>query len=215
MTITISNLEVADNALSGTVVGALTAMDDKGTVIPCNFMLTKQAAGYFGISTDNLVTAWEGSIKPGNYPVTVWANGINTRFREHAKFTINVTAVEPPPGPVPTGIKFNPVKTSLRDNAVAGTLVATFSVSTSDGSPFSGTLAASPASTVAVAGTTRLVLARSLNSADDGSQQWGVIASQNGVSASGFIQVQVTANAPPPAPPPAPPVSRSAAPNAR
>ena len=205
MTITISNLEVADNALSGTVVGALTAMDDKGTVIPCNFMLTKQAAGYFGISTDNLVTAWEGSIKPGNYPVTVWANGINTRFREHAKFTINVTAVEPPPGPVPTGIKFNPVKTSLRDNAVAGTLVATFSVSTSDGSPFSGTLVASPANTVAIVGTTRLVLARSLNPADDGSQQWGVIASQNGVSASGFIQVQVTANAPPPAPPPAPP----------
>src|SRR6266404_1036541 len=124
-------------------------MDDKGTVIPCNFMLTKQAAGYFGISTDNLVTAWEGSIKPGNYPVTVWANGINTRFAGHAKFTINVTAVEPPPGPVPTGIKFNPVKTSLRDNAVAGTLGATFSVSTSNSSPFSGTLAASPANTPA------------------------------------------------------------------
>ena len=186
MTITISNLKVADNAPSGTVVGALTAMDDKGTVIPCNFMLTKQAAGYFGISTDNLVTAWEGSIKPGNYPVTVWANGINTRFAGHAKFTINVTAVEPPPGPVPTGIKFNPVKTTLRDNAVAGTIVATFSVSTSDGSPFSGTLGASPADTVAVAGTTRLVLARRLNSADDGLQRWGVIAFQNGVSASGF-----------------------------
>ena len=167
MTITINNLKVVDNAPTGTVVGALTAMDDKGTVIPCNFILTKQAAGYFGISTDNLVTAWEGSIIPGNYPVTVRANGINTRFSEHAKFTINVTAVEPP-GPVPTGIKFNPVKTSLGDNAVAGTIVATFAVSTSDGSPFSGTLAASPANTVAVAGTTRLVLARSLNSADDG-----------------------------------------------
>ena len=78
MTITINNLKVADNAPAGTVVGAVTAMDDKGTVIPCNFILTKQAAGYFGISTDNLVTAWEGSIKPGNYPVTVRANGINT-----------------------------------------------------------------------------------------------------------------------------------------
>src|ERR1700720_3154649 len=157
MTITISNLMVVDNAPSGTVVGALTAMDDKGTVIPCNFMLTKQAAGYFAVSSDNLVTAWAGSIRPGNYPITVRANGINTRFKGHAEFTITVTAVVPPPGPVPTGITFNPIKTSLRDNAVAGTLVATFSVSTSDGSPFSGTLAASPTNTVAVAGTTRLV----------------------------------------------------------
>src|SRR6266446_6559750 len=204
MTITISNLKVAENAPVGTVVGALTAMDDKGTVIPCEFMLTKQAAGYFRISSNDLVTARAELIKPGNYPVTVRANGINTRFSGRAQFTVTVTAVEPPPLPVPTGIKFNPVTTSLRDNAVAGTTVATFSVSTSDGSPFSGTLGASPASTVAIAGTTRLVLARSLNSADDGLQQWGVIATQNGVSASGFIQVQVTANAPP-APPPAPP----------
>src|SRR6266436_10220803 len=102
MTITINNLTVADNAPAGTVVGALTAMDDKGTVIPCNFILTKQAAGFFGIFSDNLVTTWEGSIKPGEYPVTVRANGINTRFSEHAKFTITVTAVVPPPGPVPT-----------------------------------------------------------------------------------------------------------------
>src|SRR6267142_5405332 len=106
----------------------------RGTVIPCNFILTKQAAGYFAILSDNVVTAWSGSITPGNYPVTVRANGITSRFSGHAKFTINVTGVEPPPGPVPTGIKFNPVKTSLRDNAVAGTTVATFSVSTSDGS---------------------------------------------------------------------------------
>ena len=144
MTIIISNLHVADNAPARTVVGALTAMDDKGTVIPCNFMLTKQAAGYFGIFSDNLVTSWAGSIKPGNYPVTVRANGVTTRFSGRAKFTITVTAVTPPPGPVPTGIKFNPVNTSLRDDAVAGTIVATFSVSTSDGSPFSGALAASP-----------------------------------------------------------------------
>src|SRR6266481_7640670 len=114
MTITISNLKVADNAPSGTVVGSLTAMDDKGTVIPCNFMLTKQAAGYFGIVADDLVTAWAGPIKPGNYPVTVRANGITTRFSEHATFTIEVTAAEPLP--VPTGVKFNPVKTSLKDN---------------------------------------------------------------------------------------------------
>src|SRR6266436_2447103 len=116
MTITISNLKVAANAPAETVVGELTAINAKGTIIPCNFMLTKQAAGYFGISTDNLVTAWAGSIKPGNYPVTVRANGITTRFSGHAKFTITVTAADPLP--VPTGIKFNPAKTSLRDDAV-------------------------------------------------------------------------------------------------
>src|ERR1700730_3430477 len=140
MTVVISNLKVANNAPIGTVIGALPAMDDEATVIPSNFMLTQQAAGYFGISSGDLVTAWAGSIKPGNYPVTVRANGINTRFSGHAKFTITVTAVEPLP--VPTGIKFNPATTSLRDDAVAGTIVATFAVSTSDGSPFSGTLGA-------------------------------------------------------------------------
>src|SRR5215475_11255393 len=112
MTITISNLEIMNNAPDGSVVGVLTAIDEKGTVIPCNFILTKQAAGYFSISSDDLVTEWAGSIKPGNYPVTVRANGINTRFSETAKFTINVRAAGPLPGPIPTGIKFNPAKTS-------------------------------------------------------------------------------------------------------
>jgi hypothetical protein len=46
MTVMISNTKVANNAPGGTVVGALTVMD-KGTVIPCNLTLTKQAAGYF------------------------------------------------------------------------------------------------------------------------------------------------------------------------
>jgi hypothetical protein len=78
MTITISNLKVVVNAPAGTVVGTLTALDDKGAVIPCNFILTKQAAGYFGIFSDNLVTAWARSIQPGNYPVMVRANGIKT-----------------------------------------------------------------------------------------------------------------------------------------
>jgi hypothetical protein len=126
MSIAISNIKVANNAPAGTVVGALTAMDATGIVRPCNFILTKQAAGYFSISTDSLVTAWEGSIKPGHYAVTVRAKGINTRFTADARFTIDVTALEPPPSPVSTGIKFNPVKTSLSDNAAAGTLVAIF-----------------------------------------------------------------------------------------
>ena len=51
MTIIISKLKVVGNAPFGTVVGQVTALDEKGAVIPCDFMLTKQSAGYFGISS--------------------------------------------------------------------------------------------------------------------------------------------------------------------
>src|SRR5260370_14477830 len=64
--------------------------------------------------------------------------------------------------------------------------------SMSDGSAFAGALAASPAGTVTISGN-KLVLARALNSADDGPRQWTVAATQNGVTVSGSIQVQVNA----------------------
>jgi len=102
---------------------------------------------------------------------------------------------------VPTGITFTPSATSLPDNAAAGTTVAAVSVSMSDGSAFTGTLAASPSGTVAISGN-KLVLARGLTSADDGSQQWAVSATQNGVTVSSSITVQVTSATPPPPPPP-------------
>ena len=81
---------------------------------------------------------------------------------------------------------------SLSDNAAAGTTVAAVSVSMSDGSAFTGTLAASPSGTVAISGK-NLVLARALTSADNGSQTWSVAATQNGVTVSGSIPVQVNA----------------------
>jgi hypothetical protein len=61
----------------------------------------------------------------------------------------------------------------------------------SDGSSFAGTLGARPPGTVAISGSMQLVLMRALTSADDGSQQWGVIATQNGVTVSSSIAVQV------------------------
>src|SRR6266480_2160726 len=88
MTITISNLTVAANAPTRTTVGVLTARDTTGKLIPCNFILTKKAAGYFAISSDNLVTAWSGSISPGHYPVMIRANGIYTRFSGSANFNL-------------------------------------------------------------------------------------------------------------------------------
>jgi hypothetical protein len=81
--------------------------------------------------------------------------------------------------------------------------VAAVAVSMSDGSAFSGTLAASPAGTVTISGK-NLVLARALTSADAGSGQWSVAATQNGVTVSGSIPVQVNAASPPPPPPPSP-----------
>jgi hypothetical protein len=44
MTISISNLRIADNAPTHTTVGVLTATDEAGKIIPCNFILTKKAA---------------------------------------------------------------------------------------------------------------------------------------------------------------------------
>jgi hypothetical protein len=62
-------------------------------------------------------------------------------------------------------------------------------------------LAASPAGTVTISGN-KLVLARALTSADDGSRQWTVAATENGGTVSGSIAVQVTHAIPPPPPPP-------------
>src|SRR5258707_921080 len=198
MTITLSKLNVATNAPTGTAVGLLTARDGVGNIVPCNFILTKRAGGYFSISGNNLITAWKGSITPGYYSVRVRANGIHTQFRSSADFTVVV--VEPLP-PTPNSITFISTTASLPDNSVSGTTVAVFSVSMSDDSAFSGTLSAGPASTVAISGGRLLVLARGLSSADDGSHLWGVTATQNGVMVSSSFTVQVARANPPPPPP--------------
>ena len=191
MTITISNLTVADNAPVGTTIGMLTATDARGCIIPCNLKLTKQSARYFAVSVSNLITASTGLISPGYYSVRVRANGINTRFSGSATFTIIVEAAGPTP-PTPTGVTLTPATASLPDNAAAGTIVAALSVTMSDGSTFAGTLAASPAGTVTISGN-KLVLARGLTAADDGARQWSVVAMQNGVTVSAAIPVRVTA----------------------
>src|ERR1700730_4094780 len=123
-----------------------------------------------------------GLIAPGYFSVRVRANGINTRFKDSATFTIRVEAATPTP-PTPRGVTFTPASASLPDNAAAGTAVAALSVARSDGSAFAGTLAASPAGTVAVSGN-KLVLARGLTAADDGPHPWGVTATHNGVAGS-------------------------------
>ena len=89
MTISISNLTVNNNVPAGTVIGVLTAYDASSNVIPCNFTLTKNSAGFFAISENSLVTE-RASILAGIYSVRVHANGTTTRFSGSAVFHFNV-----------------------------------------------------------------------------------------------------------------------------
>jgi hypothetical protein len=103
MTISISNLTVNNNVPAGTVIGVLTAYDASSNVIPCNFTLTKNSAGFFAISGNSLVTE-RASILAGIYSVRVHANGTTTRFSGSAVFHVAVniaTAPPPPPPPAP------------------------------------------------------------------------------------------------------------------
>jgi hypothetical protein len=199
MTITISNLTVPPSAPTGTIIGVLTATD-AGSIIPCNFILSKQSSGYFAIS-----------LKQSYYGVervncTRLLPSASPRSRDKravcGSATVIINVIASPLLPTPLGVTFVMTTTSLPDNSPAGTAIATFSVSMSDGSSFAGTLGASPTGTVAISGSTRLVLARALTSADDGSQQWTVIATQNEMTVSSSIAVQVIPLSPPPPLPP-------------
>jgi hypothetical protein len=142
MTISISNLTVNNNASLGTVVGVLTARDASGTVIPCNFTLTKNSAGFLAISGNNLVTAFSGSILAGNYSVRVHANGTNTRFSGNAVFNIRVNIAAPPPPPPPTlTLVVAPAMPTIPSSTPLGTTVATLQGVWSDRSPFTGSYA--------------------------------------------------------------------------
>jgi hypothetical protein len=59
--------------------------------------LTKNSAGFFAISGNNLVTAFSGSFSAGNYSVRVHATGTNTRFSGNAVFNIRLWCKWPCP----------------------------------------------------------------------------------------------------------------------
>src|SRR6266481_1530027 len=102
MAITISNLTVSNNAPAGTTIGALVTADASGTVIPCNYMLTKGSIGYFAIAGNNLITAWSAPATPGHYSVRIRAIGSSTIFSGSATFTVDVGMAGSPPPPPPT-----------------------------------------------------------------------------------------------------------------
>src|SRR5690348_13266719 len=107
MPITISSLTVSNTAPAGTTIGVLTTTDASGTVIPCNYMLTKGSIGYFAIAGDNLITAWTAPPTPGHYSVRLRALGSNTTFSGSAIFTVEVGTAAPPPEPPPPSIQIN------------------------------------------------------------------------------------------------------------
>jgi hypothetical protein len=80
--------------------------------------------------------------------------------------------------PTPTAITFSPTNPQIPDNSPAGTLIANATVTMSDGSQFAGTLTTSNTSFFAISGS-KIVTARALTSADDGTQSTVITASQS------------------------------------
>jgi hypothetical protein len=91
MTIAISNLTIKNNVPPGTTIGVLTARDASAKWIPCNFTLTKNSAGFFAISGNNLVTVWSGSAPAGIYSVRVHAISTGVSFSANASFAITIS----------------------------------------------------------------------------------------------------------------------------
>ena len=112
MAITISNLTVSNNASAGTTIGVLVTTDASGTVIPCNYMLTKGSIGYFAIVGNNLITAWSAPATPGHYSVRLRAIGASTIFSGSATFTVDVGIAAPPPPSIQINGSTGPVTVS-------------------------------------------------------------------------------------------------------
>jgi hypothetical protein len=137
MTISISNLTVNNNAPAGTVIGVLTAYDASSNVIPCNFTLTKNSAGFFAISGNSLVTE-RASILAGIYSVRVHANGTTTRFSCNAVVYVAVNIAPAPPPPPTLSLVASPVAPTIPSSSPLGAIVATLQGVWSDGSLFTG-----------------------------------------------------------------------------
>ena len=93
-------------------------------------------------------------------------------------------AVTPPPPSTPTAITLSPASATTPDNAPAGTVLTTATVTMSDGSQFTGTLTSSDTSGFFAISGLNIVTARALTSADDGTHSTTITASQGGQSVS-------------------------------
>jgi len=90
--------------------------------------------------------------------------------------------------PTPTAITLSPASATMADNAPAGTLIATATVTMSDGSQFKGTLTTSDTNFFAISGH-NIITARGFTSADDGAHSTVITASQGGQSFSIYLSI--------------------------
>jgi hypothetical protein len=96
----------------------------------------------------------------------------------HTVWTITVV-----PPASPTAITLSTPNPTIADNAPAGTLLATATVTMSDGSQFAGTLTSSDTNFFAISGL-NIVTARAFKPTDDGTHSTVITASQGGQSFS-------------------------------
>jgi hypothetical protein len=148
--------------------------------------LARNAGSYMADYGDGTVTentsadAWTISSSGNGYTV------LNNRTGRYLSSVSNVLGmsstqtpwtISNPPSPTPTAITLSPASTTIADNAPAGTLLATATVTMSDGSQFTATLTTSNTNIFAISGM-QIVTARALTSADDGTQSTIITASQ-------------------------------------
>ena len=91
MPIMLTNTTIATKAALGTIIGTLSLVDSTGVQRVANFTSTEDAAGFFGISVNNLVTL-RASIPPGNYCLQIYGNAEYMPLTSDASFVIGVTA---------------------------------------------------------------------------------------------------------------------------
>jgi len=123
----------------------------------------------------------------GTHAMTVSASGKSAPLN----VTVNAAAPPPPPppppppAPIPTGIVLSPANPTIPDTAPAGALVASVTVTMSDGSAFKGSLSLSgPAASVFSVSGMNIIAARQLTSADDGPEMVTVTATQGAAAMS-------------------------------
>jgi hypothetical protein len=134
----------------------------------------RPAVGAQGVSS--AILSLPAPSSNGNYEARFYAdNGTTTAtLIATAPFVVNSQGVA-----TPTAITLSPVSAMIPDNAPGGTVIATASVTMSDGSQFKGTLTTSNTDFFAISGS-NIVTARAVTSADDGTQSTVITASQGG-----------------------------------
>ncbi len=153
VTITPSSTVVRDDSTAGTVLANFSVKMSDGSVYGGT---TTSSNALISISGANLVLSRD---------LTPADDGVTTT-------TVNASTCVA----YPAAISFSPTSVSVPDDSTTGTILATVSVTMSDGSPFAGTITSSN-SLISVSGM-NLILSRDLTPADDGSPAVTISATQ-------------------------------------